>query len=170
MELSSRELLQIYESMIKPFGHPDPLGFITRVLLLSGGDPDYIDSDGNQGFMPVMADVAIEMTGVPEVQTLQNNLTATLTIDRLYFESLTSVDRMIIAFHFSEEEATGTLTNEHLDFLNDVNEGRKESLAILYPPIATVENVIELLNEDLIDERLSTNEKSFFKTLLEINR
>jgi len=166
MILTPSELVELYEGVVKPFGHPDPLGFITRALIESGGDPDYIDVDGKQGFMPVLASRANEMTGSEEVQSLQSNLVSTLTMDRLIFQTNKSIDEMMIIFHFGENSIDDGLTKEHKSFITDVNDSRQEALSIMYPPFATVQDIIKALDPSNVDTRLTNEKENFFKFLL----
>lgn len=166
MILTTRELVQIYEGVIKPFGHPDPLGFMTRVLIESEGDPDYIDAEGKRGFMPVLPEVALELTGATEVQSLQSNLIATLSIDRINFDKFKGVDTMIIAFHFGDDAADRPRTSEQNALINDINESRQEVQELMYPPFATYKDVIKVLDPSQVDTRLTTDEKDFFVFLL----
>lgn len=167
MILTANQLVELYEGVIKPFGHPDPLGYITRALIVSEGDPEYIGVDGRRGFMPVLPDLALELVGAQEVQSLEANIIATLTIDRLYFDELGSIDKMIIAFEFGIDSISETLTKNQSDFIEDVNDSREESQLIMYPPLATVNDVIDILEASLVDPRLSTKEKDFFQFLVE---
>lgn len=166
MILPTEELLNVYEGVVKPFGHPDPLGFMTRALLTSEGDPDYIAVDGRRGFLPIQPELALEMTGASEVQSLQGNLVAALTIDRMFFEKLRSVERMIIATHYGEENVIDEPTGKHKQFIEDINDGREDTRLLMYPPLATVADVIKLLNPDRVDKRLNQDEKDFFELLL----
>lgn len=166
MILETQELLQLYEAVVKPFGHPDPLGYMARALLESEGDPDYIDVEGKRGFMPVDPARALEMTGASEIQSLQSNLVATLTMDRMLFEDYRSIDDMIIAFHYGDDATSGDKTKSQSDFIALVNEGRQDVHRLMYPPFATVKDVIKALDERNVDRRLSTDEKNFFSYLL----
>ena len=165
-DLTPKELLQLYESVIKPFGHPDPLGYLTRALLESDGNPDYVDVEGKRGFMPVLPEVALEMTGATEVQSLQGNVVATLTMDRMLFDKYRTVDSMMIAFQYGEDSLGDTPTKHQKEFINEVNESRGYTQQLVYPPLATVSDVIDALDERDVDKRLTGKEKSFFSYLL----
>lgn len=166
MKLTPKQLLEIYEGVIKPFGHPDPLGYVSRALLESEGDPDFVDVEGKRGFMPVLPEVALEMTGATEVQSLQGNIVATLTMDRMLFDKYRSVDAMMVAFHFGESELRDEFTKKQKDLIELVNDSRTYTQQLMYPPIAKVKDVIEILDERRVDKRLSSKEKSFFSYLL----
>jgi len=166
MRLTERELLELYEAVVKPFEHPDPLGYMVRALLVSEGDPDFIDGDGDRGFMPVNPSRATETTGVQEVQSLQNNVIATLSLDRILYENYQSIDDMIIAFHFGDEAVAEEYTGEQKAFLDAVNDGRPEVEDLLYPPLATVEDVIKLLSESESKKKMTKSRKDFFRKLI----
>lgn len=165
MILTSKQLRELYEAVVKPFGHPDPLGYMTRALLESGGDPDYIDVSGKRGFMPVFPEVALEMTGATEIQSLESNVVATLTIDRMNFEDFRGIDNMIIAFHYGGEAVDSPRTSQQKEFINDVNESREDVNTLMYPPHAKVADVIKVLDTSKIDIRLTTGQQDFFKFL-----
>lgn len=166
MILGAKELLNIYEGVIKPFGHPDPLGFVTRALLKSDGDPDYIAVDGSRGFLPIQPELTLEMTGATEVQSLQGNLIAALTIDRMFFDQFKSVDRMIVATHYGENAVEDEPRGKQKKFIDQINDSREDTRLLMYPPMATVSDVIGVLNPKNIDKRLNKNEKDFFELLL----
>lgn len=166
MILPTEQLVQVYEGVIKPFGHPDPLGFMTRSLLMSEGNPDFIDVEGKQGFMPALPEVALEMTGATEIQSLQGNLIATLTMDRMFFDKYRSINDMMIAFHFGEDAALNERSGKQMSLINDVNEAREDTQDLMYPPMATVNDVIKVLDQSRVDRRLTTKETNFFEYLL----
>jgi len=168
MILETNELTQLYEAVIKPFGHPDPSGFMTRALLLSEGDPDYVGLDGKRGFMPVDAGLALEMTGATEIQSLQANLVATLTMDRMFFELTGDIDDMIIVFHYGVETLETGTPSGAISFLKEVNDARGDMINLMYPPMATMDDVIKAMSPSEIDPRLSTSEKDFFEFLLKV--
>ena len=169
MILKPKELTQLYEAVIKPFGHPDPLGYMTRALLESEGDPDFIDASDKRGFMPANPTRAMEMVGATEVQSLQGNVIATLAMDRLLFDEYGSIDKMILAFHYDPDNdiELDEPNKDMKDFIKEVNESRKDMLHLMYPPLATVSDIINALDERKVDVRLSAKEKSFFSYLLE---
>ena len=124
MRLTIDELREIYEAAVKAFGHPDPLGYMTRAILLSEADPDYIDLDNKQGFMPVESSRAVEMTGASEVQSLEANLMATLTMDKMLYEQYEGdLDKMVIAFTYGE--IGDVYTAEQRAFLEEIAEERE---------------------------------------------
>lgn len=166
MILTQTELLELYEGVVKPFGHPDPLGFMTRALLLSEGDPDYVNLSNEVGFMPVVPDRALDMVGASEVQSLQGNVVATLAMDRLNFDKYRGIDEMILVFHFGESVIQSGPNKEQRDFLNEVKEARPDTYDLLYPRMATVADVIEVLGKSNVDKRLTQGEVSFFEFLL----
>lgn len=165
MQLTQDEMIEIYESLVKPFQHPDPMGYMTRALLLSNGDPDFVNLKGELGFMPVSPKRAFEMTGAKEVQSLQNNVIATLSMDKILFEEYEGdLERMIVSFHW--EDSSGNFSSEQSDFLEEVNSERNDMKDLLYPRLATVKDVIELLEDNMVDTRLNSSKKSFFEKLL----
>lgn len=166
MKLGQEELMQLYEAVVKPFEHPDPLGYMVRALLVSEGDPDFIDGDGDRGFMPVSPSRATQMTGVQEVQTLQNNVIATLTMDRMLYEQYQSIDDMIVAFHFGEEVVQEEYQGDEKAFLEAVTEAHEDVEDLLHPPLATVDDVISLLDQSDSCGKMSKSRKTFFKKLI----
>ena len=166
MKLTNDELRELYVGLVKPFQHPDPLGFMTRVLLLSEGDPDFVDGD-ERGFLPINATYASEQTGVPEIQSLENNVIAGLSLDRINFERYQNIDDMVIATHHEGEVDPSEYTVEQQDFLNAVEETRQEVLLILEPPLATVDDVIDLLTENRKGLGITKKQNDFFCFLLE---
>lgn len=166
MTLEQEELLQLYEALILPFGHPDPLGFVTRAALLSELDPNFVDGQ-ERGFLPIRTDIAAEMTGATEVQTLQNNVITALTIDRMNFDKYQTVDDMVIATHFPDLiPDPNNRTSAQTALLNAIADERNDVYEIMYPPFATVKDVVKLLkanqnNIDVPKERLD-----FFRMLI----
>jgi len=160
MILDSLQLREIYEGFIKPFGHPDPIGFVTRALLLSEGDDEYIGDGGKFGFMPMTIEQATEV-GVTDVFGLQTNVTAALAIDRVNYENLGNSNDMIVAFHYPNDDIT-----EHKEFIDQIDESRADTHRIMYPRLATRKDVIELLTESDVESDLTKEEKSFFDYLL----
>lgn len=165
MQLTVSELQEIYESVIKPFGHPDPVGYMVRALLTSDGDADYVGLDGKRGFMPVDSKRAFDMVGSQEVQSLQGNLVTTLAMDRmLYTQEQGSIDKMVVAFHwgYASEEAT----KEQLEFLNEIQQERGDMYSLLFPRNATVKDVVEMIDSGLVNDKLNQVNKSFVERLL----
>ena len=166
MTLEQEELLQLYEALILPFGHPDPLGFVTRAAILSQLDPNFVEGQ-ERGFLPIRPDIASEMTGATEVQSLQANVIAALTIDRMNFDKYQTVDDMVIATHFPDTVPDPmNRTSAQSALLNAIDSERNDVYEIMYPPFAKVEDVVKLLkanqnNMDIPKERLD-----FFSMLL----
>lgn len=165
MTLNDQQLRDLYFGLVKPFQHPDPVGFMTRALLLSEGDPDFIE-DGVAGFLPLNPQSATQETGVPEIFTLENNVVAALSLDRINYDALGSVDQMVIATHFPEDDTEET-TKEQREFLEAISENRKDVHDILEPPLATVKDVIRILSDNKQDTSLSKQEYAFFEFLLD---
>lgn len=166
MILSTNQLVELYEGLVKPFGHPDPLGYMTRALLTSEGDPDFIDVAGKRGFLPVLPELALEMTGVTEVQSLQSNIITTLTMDRMWFDQFRNIDKMIVASQFGPDEVNDELSKDQKVFVDSIDDARADTYQLMYPPMATVKDVIEVLNLSRVDRRLTTGERDFFELLL----
>ena len=95
MQMEQKDLKMLYEAVIKSSGHPDRMGFMARIMLTSGGDPDYIDIEGKVGLMPVDPSVAAQAVGATDVQSVQGNITATLAMDMLIFQQTMDVEMMI---------------------------------------------------------------------------
>lgn len=167
MQLSNQELLEVYEGVVKASGHPAPLSYMTRALLFSEGDPDYIGVDGKVGFMPVNPGDALEQVGAQEVQSLQSNIIATIAMERNLFTELGDIDQMIIAFHFGRDQLNADTTRgepkELLDALPDL---QRDTMALLYPPLATVSDVITMLKSSINTKKLSKRELEFFEFLV----
>lgn len=165
MILDTKELQMLYQSVVKPFGHPDPVGFMVRAIMGSGGDPDYLDVDGAMGFMPMYPAVAQEMVGNANIASLQGNVTTALAMDQMFFQKYLSVDDMITAFEFGPEYI-GTDTAEVMKFIDEVNDSRPGMLEILEPPNATVADVISIMESSLEPAPASTSTTSFVKSIL----
>lgn len=159
MILDSLELRELYEGVIKPFEHPDPIGFVTRALLMSEGDDQYIGEDGRFGFMPMTSEQGREV-GVNDVFSLENNVTAALAYDRVKHDELGNINDMIKTFHFPDDELS---KNE--SFIDEVDESRSDTYSIMYPRFATRKDVIELLTEASDPNKLTKQEKEFFDYL-----
>lgn len=173
MKLSDEELRVLYQGTVKPFQHPDPLGYMTRALILSEGDPDFVDGD-DRGFLPIRPQQVTDL-GVAEVQSLENNVIATLTLDRLNFDKYGTVDNMVLATHFPDEPLLegdtlneSSRTSEQNQFLNDIEDARVDVLNILEPRLATVEDVIKVLSDNRDNMGISKERKEFFSYLLEL--
>lgn len=166
MRLTPAELVELYEAVIKTSGHPDPLGYMARVLLFSQGDPDYIDAELKQGFMPVNVEDALTEVGAKEVQSLQSNVVTTIAMDLNFFTEFGSIDAMIIAFHSGRDAATTEpFTAEDQELLDIMPDARDNTLDMMYPPLASVEDVITLLTETGKIDDLTKERTDFFKLL-----
>ena len=159
--LSSAELREILEAVVLPTGHPDPMGFIARMVLFSEADPDYVDVDGKFGILPMTPDFASQLVGATEIQSLQGNIVAALAIDMLNFSVMNTLEEVIIAFHESGADTAGPITREALKELPQARVNMRE---LLYPRKATVKDVIKLLSpENTID--VTPEELDFFNIL-----
>lgn len=145
MTLTIEELKSIYDTIIVPFGHPDPIGYVVRAVLTSDADPDYFGLDGKIGFMPVTPEYAKEIIGDPNITGLQNNIMNTIMMDLFFFDKYASVDSMIVAFHFGEDEVQDVLSSTVNRFLKDVDDSRLEMIELLKPPRATVHDVMSMI-------------------------
>lgn len=152
MIVSDTELRGIYEQVVMAMGHPDPIGYITRAIMRSGGESEYIGGDGKMGFMPIEPERAQEMVGSENMLDLYMNVMTTVTIDMMYFSQYNDIEDMIIAFHWGEEAVTETdgRTKEQKQFLKDLEEGRKEIAKIVSPPRATVEDVMRMIRDEVM--------------------
>lgn len=168
MRLTPTEIVELYEAVIKTSGHPDPLGYMSRALLFSQGDPDYIDAELNQGFMPVNVEDALTEVGAKEVQSLQSNVVTTLSMDLNFFTEFGSIDTMIIAFHSGRDAATTEpFTSDDQALLDAMPKMRENALDLMYPPLATVEDVITLITNNQRNNSLTAEQSKFFKVLSE---
>ena len=171
MILSTEELRHVFEGTLKPFGHPDPTGFMARVLMTSGGDPDYISPEGDVGFMPVDPQVAADVTGNGEVSTLQGNLAATIAIDLKLYDQYQNISAMIIAFHFGAESVSLSgpdgYGEEEAEFLELIQTSRQEAVDLIYPRLATVEDVVDLIKSTFSGKDVSKKNLAMFEALLE---
>lgn len=164
--LTELELRQIYESIVKPFGHPDPLGYMVRAYLTSGCDPDYIGDDDKQGFMPVSMKQVKEVLGqTTDIASAQGNIMTTLTMDRILYDLHGSIENMILAFHFGEENLPAP-TSEMKSFLNEVTENRSNMENIVNPPRATVEDVFKMLEYSMTNVETNGTVTSILKKIL----
>lgn len=151
MILAPSQLRDVYEALVVPMGHPDPVGYMTRAVIMSGGDDEYVGGDGRLGFMPVDPRKALEMTGNGNVHDLQNNVSVTVTMDLMFFQSYGTLEDMMVAFHFGEEliSGDGNYRGRVKTFIDDVNELREDMRKIVSPRQATVKDVFKLLREYL---------------------
>ena len=164
MELSTDELRDVYDVMVRPQGHPDGIGFMARALLLSGGDPDHIDINGKQGFIPLDPDATLATIGVMDVQSLEGNVSAAIAMDIQNMQAVRSVEDMIVATHDGINRV-GNPTKETQAVLDDLDEAREEVQDMLFPRLATVEDVIKLLRASETATPSKTRMK-FFKELI----
>ena len=174
MELSNEELKTLYQAVIQPTAasnppHPDPLGYLARAIILSGGDPDYVDIEGNVGFMPVDPDRAFQETGGAEVQSLQGNVITTLAMDMQFFQRTGSIEGMIIAFHETEGQALSQQppSKDMKQLLDALPKARTDLSKILFPRRATVRDVIQFMKDAIDESSLPKYQLDFFKSLVE---
>jgi len=158
-ELTPQELRNIYEAMVAQSGHPDPMGYMARIMLTSGGDPDYIDADGRIGLMPVKPDIAAQTVGSNDVSSLEGNVMTTLAMDIMFFEQFKNIDAMINVFHSGGTEGDAATKI----ILQSLDEARMETNKLIFPRRATFDDVIQYMQvSNDIDQ--TTLEK--FKSLL----
>lgn len=160
MILNAFQLRDIYEAFVVPMGHPDPVGYITRALLMSGGDAEYVGGDGKLGFMPVDPRVAMEMIGTGNVYTLQDNVTATVTMDLMFFTTYGTLEDMMVAFHFGEALVSpdGIYRGNLKKFIDNVYEMREDVRDIVSPRRATAKDVFRLLKLHLTDNETANKD------------
>lgn len=161
MELNAEELRAVYDSMIRPIGHPDPIGFIARALLTSEGDPDYIDINGKMGFIPLDPERAMTELGVTEVQSLEGNISAALAMDIQNIQRVDTLEEMVVLTHDGESAPSA----ETKQMLEELPQAKEEVHALLFPPLASVEDVIKLLRDTDVAKPSKTR-MNFFKELL----
>lgn len=163
MELSQLELVELYEAVIKPSGHPHPLSYITRVLLLSGGDPDYIDITGKIGFMPVLPGYANTLVGSNDVATLQGNIMTTLAMEIKLYQETGDLEQMYVMFH----DGIGTVvpSESTKEMLTVLPEAIVETQELVQPRLATVDDVMSMF-ESTDDNQLTDDQLKFFKVLV----
>lgn len=152
MVVSDTELRGIYEQVVMAMGHPDPVGYITRAIMESGGDTEYIAGDGRMGFMPVDPARAKEMVGPSNMLDLYSNVMTTVTIDMMLFSQYNSLEDMVVAFRWGEEaiNETGSYTKEQKQFLKTLDESRQDIREIVSPRRATVEDVMRLMRDEVM--------------------
>ena len=163
MELTIEQLRQLYQTAVKPTGHPDPVGFMARILLTSEGDPDYLDIEGRQGLIPLHPDVAMESVGSIDVQSVEGNVATALALDVRHMQAFGNIEDMIIATHDGPDAKTPSPETKAM--LDDLDDARLETHALLFPPLATVEDVIRLLKDSEVAKPTKTR-MNFFKGLL----
>ena len=154
MILEQAELKVLYESVVKSSGHPDRMGYMARIMLTSGGDPDYIDISGRVGLMPVDPSAAAQITGATDVQSIQGNVLATIAMDMLIFQQTMDVEMMIREFHREDSD----------EILSELDEARIEVDKFLHPRRATVEDVMTMIADDE-DEDVPHDRMIFFEAL-----
>ena len=163
-ELTAEELRDVFEVMVKPIGHPDPVGFMARALLTSDGDPDFIDINGKQGFIPLHPDRVVSELGATDVQSLEGNVMTALALDIKYFEQFKDINKMITGTHQDFETAESP-TAETRVILDELADARTETNEFMFPRLATVEDVINALRASVSDKP-SKNRLNFFKEIL----
>lgn len=144
--MTHNELRSLYDSVVKQSGHPDPVGYMARAVAFSDANPDYIDIEGRQGFMPVTPDRALKEVGAKNVSILENNVPATLAMDMLYFEQFGRIEDMIVAFH-EGVDAVGNPSDDLRELLDNLPELRQGMTEIIAPRLATVDDVIAILTK-----------------------
>lgn len=147
MILSPQELKEVYQGLVLQMGHPDPIGYMTRAFLSSGGDTEYFGTDGKMGFMPVEPERVANMVGNVDITSIQGNVAATVTMDMMYFDVYQTIEDMIVAFHYGEEAISidGEYTGEIKKFLDEVDENRSVMRDVVSPPRATVKDVMRMI-------------------------
>lgn len=160
--MTGNELRSLYESVVKQSGHPDPVGYMARALAFSDANPDYMDIEGKQGFMPVHPDRALKEVGAKNVSLLENNVPATLAMDMLYFDQFGRIEDMIVAFH-EGIDAVGNPSDELRELLDNLPELRQSMIEIIAPRLATVDDVISILTKT---KPPNTNRLDAFKQIL----
>ena len=89
------------------------------------------------------------MTGAQEVQSLQGNVIAALTVDRMNFEKYGTVEDMLVATHFPDEIPDPfNRSNAQTELISAIAENRTDVHEIMYPPLAKVSDVIKLINKN----------------------
>lgn len=147
MKLAPRQFREIYEGLVLALGHPDPIGYVTRAFIMSGGDDAYYDAEGRVGFMPVDPARVQTMVGTQNVASLRDNVAATVTMDLMFFQQFGTIEDMIVAFHFGEDrvnEVGDGYKGDIKAFLDEVDNGRGAMREIVSPRRATVEDVLKM--------------------------
>lgn len=161
MKLSNQELRDLYEAVIYPSGHPDPIGYLARALLLSEGDPEFVADDGRVGFMPVLPSDAAKEVGAASVYDLQSNVIATIAMDIQRFADTVALDEVSDPMRIVIERASYGDAEEVLAALPDARATVSE---LVDPPRATAEDVMRLLRDRNAD--VSTERLRFFGELM----
>lgn len=143
--MTPEELRGLYEAVVKSSGHPDPIGYMARAMVFSDSDPDYIDVEGRQGFMPVHPDRAMQSVGSRDVQSLQGNVATTMAMDIMYFDQFGSLRDMMVAFHEGPDAVGSPLSAEMKELMDALPELRDEIKKVVSPRLATVDDVIKIL-------------------------
>jgi len=167
MELTNAQLKLLYQSVIKQLAHPDPVGYIARALLETGGDPMYYGADDRVGFMPIDPWVAVEQTGISNMTDLNDNVMATVMVDKINFKKYGSIDSMIRAFQFGENEANNDQSVKINAFIKSVNDTRSSVLEIVEPRMATLKDVITILEQSIKSSEPKPIVTRFVKQVLE---
>jgi len=153
MNIEPQELVDVYKAIIEPSGHIDPIGYLSRAYLLSGGDINYHDDEGRIGFYPVKPDDADRVVGSKDVASLQGNIISTLRMEMVLIDELGYAD------------AISEMTyNKSLDGIDDIKKLLED---IIFPRKAKVEDIISLLEPFLNDkQKISKTRKQFFDKLI----
>lgn len=162
MMLSDDEIRTEFNASVVQSGHPDPVGYMSRIMLTSEADPEYVDVLGKVGIMPVDPEYAADLVGAFEVQSLTNNIVATLHMDIMLYQQLQDLELMVIAFH--DGLAAVDASEETQAILDALPETRVAMTELLYPRLATVDDVIDFLGSDE-ENHLSKKQLKFYEYL-----
>lgn len=153
MIITSQQLTDVYVSIIETSGHIDPLGYISRAYLLSGGDINYYDEEGRIGFYPVKPQDAMDIVGSNDVSTLEGNIISTIGMEMVLIDSM-GYDDAIKFMTYGKS-------------LKDINKVKDLIDGIIHPRLATVKDIIDMLKPYLSKtQKVSDKEKKFFKELM----
>lgn len=145
MILTPQEFRDIYDALVSKSGHPDPMGYMARIMLTSGGDPDYMDSKGRHGLMPTTPEYAKQLVGSSDVVTLEGNIMTTLAMDSILFDRTGTLEAMINFFHSLGNVAGNTESHQILKHLEEATD---EMEKMIHPPIATFKDVVDFLSSN----------------------
>jgi hypothetical protein len=153
MRFSDPQIKEIYQALIKPFGHPDPIGFMCRAKMYSDWDSDFVDIySGKRGFMP-MTDMFVQaILGQPtgDLTDLQINLQTALMVDMMLYSQVNSVPAMNYVFDTQDE--AGFYNQASSDALNiEIDKLRPNVKRICDPPIATVSDIAKFVMNNTSD-------------------
>lgn len=144
MKLSNKELRTLYQSIIQVSGHPDPMGLMARILLLTEGDPNYMDAKGRLGMLPLYPEQGMSVQ-IQDVQSMEGNLMAAIALDKQYFANYGTIKDMVIATHSQDQ---GKLPPEYKDLWKHYAQGKELANNIIFPRLATVMDVIKLMTHN----------------------